>query len=125
MNKIFVHGRLTRDVDLKTTQSGISLAVFTIASDEGYGENKKTEFIDCKAWRGIGETINKFFKKGKEISIFGVLESSTYEKDDEKRKAWCVRVEELIFHGDKANSTSTDNVGLEPIESVNEADLPF
>ena len=66
LNHIVLMGRLTRDPELRYTQSQTPVASFSLAVDRdfGRGEEKQTDFIDCVAWRQTGEFVSKYFQKG-------------------------------------------------------------
>lgn len=107
MIKVFVHGRLTRDPELRHTQGGTAVCSFTVASDKRKREDG-ADFIDCQAWSGLGEMIFKYFSKGKEIALAGYLSSRKYQdKNGNNRTAWEVTAETVEFCGSKADS-STD-----------------
>lgn len=82
MNKVELIGNLTRDPELTETASGVSVCRFSIAVNRNYygsdGE-RKTDFFNCVAWRGLGETIGKYCKKGHKVGITGNIETRTYE----------------------------------------------
>ena len=84
INKAILMGRLTRDPELKTTQSGISVVRFTLAVDRRFknqsGE-RETDFINCQAWRQTAEFIAKYFSKGSKIAIVGSIQTGSYDKD--------------------------------------------
>ena len=66
LNTITIMGRLTRDPELRRTGSGIAVASFTVALDRDRapeGQEKETDFLDCVAWRGSAEFVEKYFKK--------------------------------------------------------------
>lgn len=105
LNKIILMGRLTADPELKRTANDYSVTSFTLAVDVGYGENKKTDFIDCVAWRQTAEFVTRYFSKGKMIAVEGKIQTRTYEdKNGNKRKAVEVLVEQCFFTGEKASS---------------------
>ena len=82
INRTVLTGRLTRDPELKSTSSGISVTQFTLAVNRQYTNqdgSRSTDFISCVAWRKTAETINKFFKKGSLIGIDGRLQSRSYD----------------------------------------------
>ena len=107
MIKIFVHGRLTRDPELRQTQGGASVCSFTVASDKRRREDG-ADFIDCQAWSGLGEMISKHFFKGKEIALAGTLSSRKYQdKNGNNRTAWEVTAETVEFCGSKADDERT------------------
>ena len=139
INKVILQGRLTADVELKTTQSGISVATFTIAVDRAYksGEEKKADFISCVAWRGTAEFLSRNFHKGQELVVDGELQTRSYEKDGQKRFVTEVNVYNVHFCGPKAQPTvsvQNDDSGWTPVApgaaatldgDDYESDLPF
>lgn len=105
MIKVFVHGRLTRDPELRHTQGGTSVCSFTVASDKRKREDG-ADFIDCQAWSGLGEMISNHFFKGKEIALAGTLSSRKYQdRNGNDRTAWEVTAETVEFCGSKADSS--------------------
>ncbi len=85
INKAILMGRLTRDVELRHTNSGKAVASFTVAIDNGYGENKTTDFINCTAWGKTAEFVEKYFSKGRMIIVTGRLQSRSWEGQDGKK----------------------------------------
>ena len=82
MNKVAIMGRLTKDVDLRHTQSGIAVANFTLDVNRRFvkqEEERKADFISCIAWRNQAEFCEKYFKKGQQMAVIGRLETSSYE----------------------------------------------
>ena len=71
INKVLIQGRLTKEPELKQTQSGVPVLLFTVAWSEKYKETETKCFLLCKAWRTTAEFINKYFHKGQEIGIDG------------------------------------------------------
>lgn len=77
LNDIKLMGRLTRDPELRYTQSGTPVASFSLACEKDYTEpdgSRPVDFIDCVAWRGVGETIAKHLSKGRMILVSGRLQ---------------------------------------------------
>ena len=100
MNKIIIAGRLTRDPELKTTDSGIEVCNITVAVDRRVtkGKERITDFIDCTAWSKTGVFVNQYFKKGDGIVLDGRLESRKYvDKDGNNRVAWGVNIDSVEF----------------------------
>lgn len=114
INSVVLMGRLVRDIELKSTASGIEYANFSIAVDRRYqskDEDKQADFIDCVAWRQTAVFIGRYFQKGSMIALTGELQTRTYEdKNGNKRKAVEVVVAQASFCGGK-NESST---GAEP-----------
>ena len=75
LNKVLLIGRLVADPELKYTPSNVAVVAFKIAVDRSYqkqGEEKKTDFISCVAWRNTAEFVAKYFSKGQLINVVGV-----------------------------------------------------
>ena len=108
LNHITLLGRLTRDPELRRTQSGTAVASFTIAVDRDFapkdGGERETDFIDCVAWRSTGEFVSKYFQKGSVIAVSGRLQIRNWtDKDGNKRRTAEVNVENAYFAGSKSN----------------------
>ena len=72
MNKVFLIGNLTRDPELRETPSGVPMCRFAIAVQRPYSSQdgeRQTDFFECTAWRGLGETIARFTKKGNKVAV--------------------------------------------------------
>ena len=108
MNKIILKGRLTRDPEMKTGASGVEFCKFTVAVDRRPAKDreKMTDFFDCTAFGKTGAAIHQYMNKGREILIDGRMESSTSEKDGQKRKFWGVTVEAFEFCGSARNDVA-------------------
>lgn len=82
MNKVFLIGNLTRDPELTETSGGVSICRFAIAVNRNYsgadGE-RKTDFFNVTAWRGLGETVSRYAKKGNKVAVSGTVELRNYE----------------------------------------------
>ncbi len=84
MNKVHLIGRLTRDPEIRYTQSGKAMARFTLAIDDGYGDNKRTDFPTVTVWGKTAETIGNSLHKGSKVAVNGKITTSSYEKDGQK-----------------------------------------
>ena len=94
MNKVILVGRLTRDPELRVTQSGISVCNFSVACDRRYvkqGEERKADFINCIAWRQQGEFVSRYFAKGHRIALEGSLQTRDWT-DNEGKKHYATEV---------------------------------
>ena len=112
LNKIFIMGRLTRDPELRRTQSGTPVTSFSLAVDRDYktqsGE-KETDFIDVVAWRATAEFVAKYFTKGRMAVVEGRLQLRDWtDKDGNKRRSAEV-VADNIYFGDSRRDG--DNCG--------------
>lgn len=88
INNVVLVGRLTRDPDLRTTGSGISVATFTLAVDRNYTNSqgeRQTDFINCVIWRKAAETFANFTSKGSLVGIEGSIQTRNYDDKDGKR----------------------------------------
>ncbi len=88
MNKAILVGRLTRDPELKTTGSGVSVCSFTIAINRRFKNsegNYDADFINCVAWRQQAEFISKYFSKGRMVGICGSIQTRNYDREDGQR----------------------------------------
>ena len=77
INSTVIVGRLTRDPEVKQTQSGISVCNFTLAVDRQYksGDERLTDFIDCVAWRHTADFLGKYFSKGDPVGVTGHIQT--------------------------------------------------
>lgn len=112
LNHIVLMGRLTRDPELRRTQSGIAVASFTLAVDQDYksqnGE-RGVDFINIVAWRGTAEFAEKYFEKGQMAAVSGRLSTRNYEdKNGNKRTAYEVVASNIYFGGSKSNPGSAE-----------------
>ena len=85
INKVILMGRLTRDPEMRHTNSGTPVTTFSIAIDNGYGDNKRTDFVNCLAWNKTAEFVTKYFAKGKMIIVIGRITTRSWETQDGKR----------------------------------------
>lgn len=101
MNKVILMGRLTKDPEVKKTQSNLSVCSFSIAVDRRFKDsngNKQTDFINCVAWRTAADIIGNYFHKGSRILVTGSLQSRSYDDQaGNKRTVIEVLVEEVEF----------------------------
>lgn len=81
-NNVYLTGRLTKEIELKRTKNDLATTNFSIAVEDGYGDNKKTYFINCVAWRHSAEFLNQYAMKGDLIGVSGRLTTRNYEKDN-------------------------------------------
>ena len=84
MNKVHLIGNITRDPELRYTQSGKAVARFTLAINQGYGENKRTDFPTIIVWGKTAETIGNNLHKGSKVAVNGKITTSSYEKNGQK-----------------------------------------
>ena len=111
INKVIIGGRLTRDIEVKQTNSGITVAQFSVAVNRR-GKDAQTDFLDCVAWRQTAEFIGKYFHKGSSICVVGSLQKREWQdKDGNKRYATEVIVDEALFVDGKNDAQSAETAG--------------
>jgi single-strand DNA-binding protein len=71
VNRFFAIGNLTKDPEMRYTPSGKAVTEFSIAVNEGRGETRTTEFIDCQCWEKLAETVAEHMRKGRKVLIEG------------------------------------------------------
>ena len=129
MNTINLFGRLTAEPEIKTSRDN-KFIKFCVAVDRRT-KDKATDFIDCIAWNKLAEVITNYCHKGNFISITGSLQTSTYEKNGEKRKSCEVYVTSIDLVGGQAKpaedvaQNQDDHLQFEPNFDVKEGELPF
>ena len=131
MNSITIHGRLTKDPDLKdyTTAKGESgkLCNYTVAVDRRFGD--ETDFFECVSYGKLAEVIAKHFHKGKEILVSGEMQCHKYTaKDGTNRYPWRLVGSMFDFCGSKKEDqmgAPQDNEVPEGFDLVDDEDLPF
>ena len=111
LNKIILMGRLTRDPELRRTQSGTAVTSFSLAVDRDFkpqsGE-KETDFIDVVAWRNTAEFVSKYFTKGRMAVVEGRLQIRDWtDRDGGKRRSAEV-IAENVYFGDSKREGGSD-----------------
>ena len=132
LNKIILMGRLTRDPELRKTQSGTAVTSFTLAVDRDYkpqdGE-RETDFIDIVAWRGTGEFVSKYFTKGRMAVVEGRLQVRDWtDKDGNKRRSTEVVADNVYFGDSKRSESGTPaepSGELQELPDEEKGELPF
>lgn len=133
MNKVVLLGRLTKDVDVRYTQTNnIMVASFSLAVNRRFakeGEERQADFINVVAWNKTAEFCSKYFKKGQQVGVIGRLQTRNYE-DDKGVKHYITEVvaEEAYFADSKREGADESILGSstpvnEPIQDDDE--LPF
>lgn len=111
LNNITLQGRLTSSPELRRTGSGIAVASFTLAVEDDFKDkdgNRKTIFVDCLAWRGLGEMVAKYFDKGSMAFVRGKLDIRSWtDKDGNKRRSAEVIAENVYFGEAKKSDSYT------------------
>ena len=115
LNHITIMGRLTRDPELRYTQSGTPVASFTVACERDFtaqGQQRETDFIDCVAWRQGGEFVSKYFVKGQMIVVDGRLQSRKWQdRDGNNRTSWEINADHTYFGEPKRDGGQQSSYG--------------
>ncbi|MCQ2440229.1 MAG: single-stranded DNA-binding protein [Oscillospiraceae bacterium] len=111
LNRITIMGRLAKDPELRRTKSNIPVAGFTVAVERDVKNDageRDCDFIDCTAWRGTAEIVDKYFDKGQMIAVTGRLQSQDWtDKDGGKRRSWTVVADSVYFCESKKSSAAS------------------
>lgn len=130
MNKVILMGRLTKDLDVRYTQStNTQVTSFTLAVNRRFvkqGEERQADFISCVSWNKTAEFVSKYFKKGQQVGVIGRIQTRNYD-DEQGIKHYVTEViaEEVYFAGDKKDATQNDIQTTDDFEITNSDDLPF
>ncbi len=138
MNKVMLIGNLTRDPELTTTNSGVSVCRFSLAVQRRFGSSDngpQADFFNIVVWRGLGENCHKFLKKGSKCCVIGRLQNSSYEASDgTKRYTTDIIADDVEFLGTKpADSAEVGSVSpskpaskeTAELEPIDDDSLPF
>jgi len=125
LNTIVLIGRLAQDPEMRYTPNGVAVASFTVAVDRPFTDQngkREADFIDCLAWRKLGETVGNHLKKGRLVAVQGRLQIRSYEaKDGTKRRVAEVVADSVRFlDSTKKEAAAVDDGAVELPD-----DLPF
>ena len=124
LNRCILIGRLTKDPELRYTQSGKAVCTFTLAVDRRF--EKQTDFINFIVWNKMGETCANYLSKGKLAAVDGELHIRTYEtKDGRKATATEVVADQVRFLSPKTAEDGRSAPVFEPPPVVDSDDLPW
>ena len=112
INKAILMGRLTRDPELRHTGTGTPVCSFSIAIDNGYGENRQTDFINCVAWNKTAEFVSNYFQKGRMIIVIGRISTRSWEGQDGKRNYTTEVVASEVSFGESKRSQDGSSGGF-------------
>lgn len=125
LNRIIIMGRMTKDPELRRTNSGTAVASFTLAVDrdmKNQDGSRSTDFIDCVAWKGAAEFVSKYFGKGRMAVVDGRLQMRDWtDRDGNKRRSAEVVVSSMYFGDSKKENSSEQDFR----EIDDGGDLPF
>lgn len=127
MNKIFISGNLTRDPEVRYTQSGKAVAKMGIAVNRPFSKEKEVDFFNLTAWEKTAEFCGKYLAKGSRVLVEGRLQTYSYEgKDGVKRSGVDIWIDNIEFAGGGKSEKKAD----EPKDDfdgspVDDDDMPF
>ena len=125
MNSISIVGRVAFDAELKTSASGVTFCRFRFASDVGFGERKKTLWLDGVLFGKRAESLTQYLTKGTQIVVVGELEpAETYDSKGETRISQGVMVRDISLVGGKKENANQPAARQEPAPDFND-DIPF
>lgn len=138
LNDISLQGRLVRDSETKTTASGYSCAVFTLACDRDFksqnGE-RETDFFEVIAWRSTADFVQTYFRKGRMVVVKGRLQNRQWTANDGSKRTTAQIVADSVYFSDsvkESGSTSTAKAEAAPVQDedtgytvIDDVELPF
>lgn len=131
MNKVILIGNLTKDPELKQTQSGVSVCNISIAVSRDYADsdgNRQADFFNINVWREKGENCAKYLKKGRKVAIVGSIQNRSYEdKDGVKRTVVEIIASDVEFLSPKENDSEEKVVSSTrtKLEEIPDNAFPF
>lgn len=127
INNVVITGRLTRDPELKRTQSNISYVRFTLAVNRSFKDESgetQADFISCIAWRAQAENLARFMKQGSQIGLVGRIQTGSYESDKGTVYTTDVVADNIQFLESKPKQDNNDN-SYEAHYIPEDSSLPF
>ena len=128
MNKVILMGRLTKEPEVRYTQTTNTMVTsFTLAVNRRFvkqGEERQADFINIVAWNKTAEFVSKYFSKGQQVGVIGRIQTRNYD-DEQGVKHYITEViaEEVYFAGEKKEKSQNDST--DDFEITNSDDLPF
>jgi len=111
-NRVVIVGHVTRDIDLKHTQSGTAVCDLGVAVNDRVKKNEvwvdETTFVDCTVWGRNAETSAQFLRKGSQVLVEGRLKMDEWETDGQKRSKMRVSADRVVFLGSKSDAPAED-----------------
>ncbi|MGE5494265.1 MAG: single-stranded DNA-binding protein [Burkholderiales bacterium] len=138
MNRATIIGNLTKDPELRTTSSGVSVCTFTVAVNRNFGERKEVDYLPVVTWRGLAENCAKFLGKGRKVGVSGRIQTRSYEGNNgERRYVTEIVADEVEFLSPKGEVSGArmdvppppDDIGLfgdeSDFEPLDDEQMPF
>ena len=120
INSVVLVGRLTKDIELRKTQSGLSVASFTIACDRRLSQEQRNnneqsaDFISCVAWRGSADFLGKYAHKGDTVGVEGRIQTRNYDRDGQRVYVTEVLANSVNLLHSKQTAQSQEQASYEP-----------
>ena len=135
MNKLTIIGNLTRDPELRTTQSGLAVCSFTVAVNRRRSQNNEADYFRITVWRELAEICQKYLAKGRKVAVCGPVAVSTYTANDGSTRATLeVTADEVEFLTPREDASYPAHSAPKPaapaqpdpgFEEVDDDDLPW
>lgn len=131
LNHITIMGRMTKDPELRRTNSGTSVASFTLAVERDFSKEKETDFVECVAWKNTADFVSNYFSKGKMAIVSGRLQIRSWkDKEGNSRRTAEVVAENVYFGeaktvGDKYEAAMSGQTQDYAVVDGDDGDLPF
>lgn len=120
INSVVLVGRLTKDIELRKTQSGLSVVSFTVACDRRLSQEQKNnneqsaDFINCVAWRGSADFLSSYAHKGDTVGVEGKLQTRNYDRDGQRVYVTEVLANSVNLLHSKQTVQSQEQASYEP-----------
>ncbi len=127
MNQCFLIGRLTRQPELRSTTSGVSVCRFSIAVQRR-GKKDEADFLNIVTWRGLADLCAKYLVKGQQVAVRGEIRANTYEgRDGQKRVQTEIQADDVLFLGKPAAGKAEESAefAAEIGELFGDDELPY
>ena len=125
MNKVFLIGNLTRDPELTETSGGIKICRFAIAVNRRNAGGEATDFYNCTAWRGLGETVARYSRKGNKVAVSGNIELRSYEdREGIKRTGINIIAQDVEFLTPKSTEDEDDGEAWKDVQPAQKKRQP-
>lgn len=138
LNHVAIMGRLTRDPELRHTQSGTAVTSFTLAVDRDFKDKNNgetaTDWISCTAWKGTAEFVTRYLQKGRMVIVDGRLQTRSYQDRDGNKRTAVEVVADHVYFGDSKRKESEGNAPEDELpetdpqdfsEAEDDGELPF
>lgn len=131
LNHVIEQGRICNDIELRRTNSGTSVASFTIAVERDFSKEKETDFFDVVCWKNTAEFVSKYFSKGRMIIVAGRLQTRSWtDKEGHKRKTVEIVADNCYFGDSKTSGDKYEAAMNQPTQDYAVVDgdddgLPF